>query len=134
MERLTMKKRFENYRPDEETTTVCVDGHMMHTVESIERIDDYLVVDHTERYLTGEVVDKLAYYEDLEEQGLLLKLHFGIGDVVYEVVDGADGNYCVIARKCRTYALLCTLNEKVGKTVFLTKEEAEEALRKKVDK
>ena len=75
--------------------------------------------------------EDLKHISDLleaEEQGLLLKLHFGIGDVVYEVIAGADGECFVIARKCRTYALLCTLNEKVGKTVFLTKAEAEKAL------
>ena len=71
---------------------------------------------------------RLKEYEDLEEKGLLLRLHFGKGDVVYETVQGADGEYSVISRKCRTTALLVTLNEKVGKTVFLTKTEAEEAL------
>ena len=71
---------------------------------------------------------ELKSYKDLEEQGLLLKLHFGIGDIVYEVVSGADGDCSVVARKCRTKAVLVALNEKVGKTVFLTKSEAEKAL------
>lgn len=72
--------------------------------------------------------EKLAYYEDLEEQGLLIKLHFGIGDIVYEVVEGGDGNYFVMPRKCRTNALWIFLNDRVGKTVFLTRSEAEKAL------
>lgn len=33
--------------------------------------------------IRGEAVDKLARYEDLEEQGLLLKLPCKVGDTVY---------------------------------------------------
>lgn len=32
-----------------------------------------------------DVVHKLAEYEDLEEQGKLLKLPFAVGDTVYEI-------------------------------------------------
>ena len=72
--------------------------------------------------------DKLREYEDLEEQGKLLKLHFGLGEKVYEIQEDADGSFCVVARKCSTTILLYILNEKFGKTIFLTKEEAEAAL------
>lgn len=78
--------------------------------------------------------NKLAHYEDLEEQGLLLKLHFGKGDVVYEVVEGGDGEHYVVPKKCHTNALLIMLNEKVGERVFLTKAEAEKALEEMKEK
>ena len=35
----------------------------------------------------GKVVDKLAGYEDLEEQGLLLRLYCNVGDTVYCIED-----------------------------------------------
>ncbi len=35
-----------------------------------------------------EVLDKLAKYEDLEEQGKLLKPPFMVGDTVYRVING----------------------------------------------
>lgn len=81
-----------------------------------------------------KVFDELLEYRHLEEQGMLLKLHFGKGDVVYEIVHGADGERYIIPRKCMTSALLLTLNEKVGKTVFLTKSEAEKVLEEMKEK
>lgn len=75
-----------------------------------------------------DVIDKCAEYEDLEEQGRLIRLHFGISDVVYEVEEDVEGRHNVIARKCATNAMLFHLNKKVGKTVFLTRTEAEQAL------
>ncbi len=78
---------------------------------------------------------KLAEYEDLEEQGLLLKLPCKVGDIVYVIVeefeemyDSNSNYYCIYEEKFHPYML-----EDIGKYVFLTKEEAEEALRKKVD-
>lgn len=35
------------------------------------------------RFFDGDAVDKLAEYEDLEEQGKLLKLPCAVGDTVY---------------------------------------------------
>ena len=103
-----------------------------------------------------EAWSKLAKYEDLEEQGLLIKLPFKVGDDVYfipskinydlNVLSGLkecnrvyhqkikrisieDGHwYCI----CDKDAEYCTGNILVdiffGKTWFLTKEEAEKAI------
>lgn len=76
--------------------------------------------------------DKLAEYEDLEEQGLLLRLPCKIGTEVYS----AEKLYDTIGEK--TYKTFFVLSEKFnvnmiedfGKTVFLTKEEAEQALKR----
>ena len=78
--------------------------------------------------------DGFNRYMELEEQGLLIKLHFGIGDLVYELVKGEDGECFIVTMKCRTKYLLYLLNEKVGGTVFLTKEEAEAALAEMEDR
>ena len=102
----------------------------------------------------GKVINKLAEYEDLEEQGLLLKLPCKVGTEVYEIeqqfwIDrkgckdcvyfGNDGlgDYCDY---CEDEPAACTkivpreftmrMLEDFGKTVFLTREEAEQALEK----
>ena len=88
------------------------------------------------------VLQKLADYEDLEEQGLLLRLPCKVGDKVFKL---KQYNYCPvgICRKdiscseCRANTtfgivegkfMLKELKE-IGKTVFLTKAEAEQKLK-----
>ena len=99
---------------------------------------------------------KLKNYKDLEEQGLLLRLPCKVGDCIYRVNTGAKEpiikmrvlavNYkqfykdITVIRKDRTviriYAIndidmgeSCYLLEDFGKTIFLTKEEAEQKLK-----
>lgn len=103
-------------------------------------------------------IDKCAEYEDLEEQGLLLRLPCKVGDTVYTI--NIEYNYteceyeetadeCVFltcpnrGRDCHSKKIrLISINEfsvdslswlvdmieYFGKTVFLTREEAEQAL------
>lgn len=77
-------------------------------------------------YPIRAIMNKLAEYEDAEEQGLLLKLPCKVGETVYSVVE--DG--------LQIFELKFTLDFYVrrksdfGKTVFLTKEEAEHTLQK----
>ena len=92
---------------------------------------------------------KLAHYEDLEEQGRLIILPCAVGDTVYEVQE--------IRKRIQEYTVICihyshssiligweikdgngiysNLNgfeaSAIGKTVFLTKEEAEEKLKER---
>ena len=96
-----------------------------------------------------ECLLKLKEYEDLEEQGLLLKLPCKVGDIIYEVDEAILLDDVIEPIKCKvTYILLKTEIhidvevieghgigstytfelEDFGKTVFLTKEEAEKAL------
>ena len=87
-----------------------------------------------------DVVDKLAEYEDLEEQGLLLRLPCPIGTTVYNTtlwdditekveVDGKTIYRIVHKHKVSksTFSLGDIYN--FGKTVFLTKAEAERKLK-----
>lgn len=72
--------------------------------------------------------EKLREYEDLEEQGLLLKLPCKVGDEVWRIStqhdNYDDSPYKIVTRTTfRLDMLDCT-----GKTVFLTKAEAEKAL------
>ena len=91
----------------------------------------------------GKVVDKLASYEDLEEQGLLLRLPLKIGDTVYSVTRDFISEYtiCGIGKynegfffnwKCEKgiYINVRGFTEyDIGETVFLTQAEAEQKLK-----
>ena len=86
---------------------------------------------------------KLCEYEDLEEQGLLLRLPLKIGDTVYSVTRDFISEYtiCSIEKyneglffnwKCEKgmyVNLRGFTNYQIGKDVFLTKAEAEKKLK-----
>lgn len=92
------------------------------------------VVNHHENY-----IDKLAAYEDAEEQGRLLILPCKVGDVVY-YVDGGKSykakasafrfNESGVRVYCeRNFMGRIGFEGIFGRTVFLTREEAEAALK-----
>ena len=95
-----------------------------------------------------EMIKKLADYEDAEEQRLFLRLPCKVGDTIfylngklileYEVTGFAvdrTGAWLVYVehyadKTDKAYGYRFDV-DKIGKTVFLTKEEAEQALKKK---
>ena len=95
---------------------------------------------------SGVAIRRLAEYEDAEEQGLLFKLPVAIGDIVYRINEHADNPLIPMgvvsveikgiantfnAIKCKecifggefTYRF-----SDIGKTLFITKEDAEKFL------
>ena len=96
---------------------------------------------------TSKIVTKLADYEDLEEQGLLLRLPCKVGDTVYYISEGfiepctvetifisdytdKDGNCSYMAeihydREDCPYVSTEIYFTDIGKTVFLTRAEVE---------
>ena len=74
---------------------------------------------------TRMILEKLADYEDLEEQGRLVILPCKVGDDVYYILGIPNETPCAID-KC-TFEL-SDIN-KIGKTLFLTREEAEAKLK-----
>lgn len=92
-------------------------------------------------HIMWDIINRLAEYEDLEEQGLLLKLPCPYGTIVYEVTNyGVKGHWeedkyfvdewsglIVRERKFNRYMFA---EESIGKTVFLTEQEAQAALDK----
>lgn len=75
-------------------------------------------------------LEKLAKYEDLEEQGKLLKLPLAVGDTAYTLNPLPSGKTVVAETKADAFfCALCTLEGRFGKTVFATQEEAEQALK-----
>lgn len=100
----------------------------------------------------ADLRERLKVYEDAEEQGLLLRLPFKVGDTVYYISEGfiepckvevifladykdKDGNYSNMAeihfdRKDCPYVSTEIYFTDIGKEVFLTEEQAEQALKK----
>lgn len=92
-----------------------------------------------------QIYDRLAEYEDMEEQGLLVRLPCKVGDTVWikgdrfpavieEIRITDDGVYFAYVEYDKGYEETevwdngeFTLSD-IGKTVFLTREEAEKAL------
>ena len=111
---------------------------------AIEIINDL----HTERLeYTSEYIplidsaNKLAEYEDLEEQGLLLRLPCKVGTPVYNTTWWDDVTETITVKGTTYYRSIIkhTVSnsnfslrdlDKFGKEVFLTKEEAEAKLNK----
>lgn len=92
----------------------------------------------------GDILEKLAEYEDLEEQGLLLRLPVKAGDIVYIIsrnneiiplnVHGINirkDDFTILAKneKYRGYSILELLSKYESVDWFLTKAEAEQKLK-----
>lgn len=75
--------------------------------------------------ITTSVCEKLGEYEDLEEQGRLIKLPCKDGDIIHSVVE--DGLTIVELRF--SLGFYARRGSDIGKTVFLTKAEAEAKLK-----
>lgn len=84
--------------------------------------------DTVDQVFMHNAIDKLYEYEDLEEQGLLLKLPCKIGDTVYVI--GCKYRNGTFEKWINTGKFNYSDLEKMNKTVFLTKEEAEQELKR----
>ena len=72
------------------------------------------------------VYRKLKEYEDLEEQGRLIKLPCKVGDTVYHVV---QGRIVEVSNVDLFFLLLSVAENRFNNSVFLTKSEAEAKLK-----
>ena len=116
--------------------------------------EDGLTIPSYSDYTTRRIIERLAEYEDLEEQGLLLRLPCKVGDTVYCIYErytkcseneqefdeySCQGCECL---ECDSHKELYVQSQKVysldwivsnlkrfGKTVFLTQAEAEQKLK-----
>ena len=75
---------------------------------------------------SANVLNRLAEYEDLEEQGLLLRLPCKVGDTVYHVV---QGRIVEVSNVDLFFLLLSVAENRFNNSVFLTKSEAEQKLK-----
>ena len=94
---------------------------------------------------SANVLNRLAEYEDLEEQGLLLRLPCKVGSTLYQPISNRQINEYKAIGLCfditrnkfmyevayqiglEWYKTTCDF-DRINKTVFLTKEEAEQKL------
>lgn len=90
--------------------------------------------------LTTHILQELKEYRDLEEQGLLLKLPCKVDDTLYFVSRNKIIEELIVLKiTCQDKFIITFRDESndignvsekyIGKTVFLTKEEAEEKLK-----
>lgn len=116
-----------------------------HKIEVVENVTNVANINPERPYeqVVADCMKDYLKYRKLEEQGLLLKLPCKVGDKVYSVTRGFISKYiiCSIQKytegfffnwKCEEgiYANTRGFTEfEIGKTVFLTKEEAEQKLK-----
>ncbi len=74
------------------------------------------------------LIQKLGKYEDLEEQGLLLKLPCKVGDTVFCIHMYSGGGRVSDWGEMFLSNFSISMYDDFGKTVFLTQAEAEKAL------
>mgnify|MGYP000323432042 CR=1 FL=1 len=104
--------------------------------------DDNITRAREREELAQQAIDRLAEYEDMEEQGLLVRLPCKVGDRVYQVIDDCTfPGDCGTKRMCKgceyrnlfieknTFRLyLLTDDGKLRRGYYRTREEAEKAL------
>lgn len=83
------------------------------------------IKEYWEHKQVAEYLRKFKDYEDLEEQGRLLKLPCKDGDIIYSVVE--DG--LTIVKLRFSLGFYARRGSDIDKTVFLTKSEAEAKLK-----
>ena len=102
--------------------------------------EDGLTIPSYSDYPTRRIIERLTEYEDLEEQGLLLRLPCPIGTTVYNTTCWDDVTEKVevngetlyrIVHKHKVSKSTFSLGDfyNFGKTVFLTQAEAEQKLK-----
>lgn len=116
--------------------------------------EDGLITPSYSDYPIRRIIERLAEYEDLEEQGLLLRLPCKVGDTVYCIYErytkcseneqefdeySCQGCECLecdsykelYVQSQKAYSLDCIVSnlKRFGKTVFLTQAEAEQKLK-----
>ena len=103
--------------------------------------EDGLTIPSYSDYPTRRIIERLAEYEDLDEQGLLFRLPVPIGTTVYKFEPLAKGTERYIKTTITRYEVfkdsvwLAFANglgrniEDFGKYVFITKAEAEQKLK-----
>lgn len=108
------RKQADNYR-----TYSLQDGHVWN--DNIEGCEDCA----KEHEQLAEWLTQLKEYQQLEKQGRLIKLPCKVGDDVYYILGIPNETPCTIDK--------CTFDlsdiNKIGKTLFLTKSEAEAKLK-----
>ena len=120
MERLTLDETIKyikevvcKNRKNKEKNTIVIPNSFISSADCAEKYEQ-----------VAKWLKELKSYKDAEEQGLLVRLPCKVGTEVYYILGIPNKTPCVID-KC--VFELSDIN-KIGKTVFLTREEAEKKL------
>lgn len=123
------------FEEDESFDELMVD----HLQDGIDSIHGLIALFYRNLWAMADLWGRLKHYEDLEEQGLFVKLPCKLGDTVYWVNDhyGSCGGYRVTQETVSRFIfdeelIVCMGGPKDGvfqKTVFLTEWQAEQAMR-----
>lgn len=160
------RKLLKQYAEGDDAFT-CDDDFDEYMVDCLaygtDTIEGVIAVFYRNLWAQADLYEKLKHYEDLEEQGLLLRLPVKVGEPVYRICPKcndkhnescencawrgslsdcgcttyglwSDGQFspdeCTVVPYKVTWNYIPNLLKHFGKTVFLTKADAEEALRK----
>ena len=126
-------KLLEKYAdiPNKFTCDDDFDDFMMDSLQyGMDDIQGLLAVFYCNLWAMADLRERLKEYEDLEEQGKLLKLPCAVEDTVYRFYT-VDDETKIYEHRMTTLTNIVNIMEvgEIGKTVFLTKEEAEQALK-----
>ncbi len=107
----------------EEYITACLEDGM-------DSIEGLIALFYRNLWAMAGLREHLKFYEDLEEQGKLLRLPVAVGDTVYTLNPLMNGKTAIGETTADAFfCALVMLEGRFGKTVFLTREEAEAALK-----
>ncbi|MBQ7067030.1 MAG: hypothetical protein IJN92_09460 [Lachnospiraceae bacterium] len=112
--------------------------------DGMDSLEGLIALFYRNLWAMADLRERLKAYEDAEEQGLLLRLPCKVGDTVWYIDDDDDdyplkfiitkidveenGYLRYHAREKDNCGKIGFIKDDIGKTVFLTKEEAEQAL------
>lgn len=123
-------------------------------IDSFSDVRGLIALFYRNLWAMADLREKLKYYEDADEQGLLLRLPFKVGDTLYRVNKGAKEPvimmrviqlYIKQIHKDRTVMRIDAINDAdmgescylpcdIGERIFLTREEAEAKLKEMEEK
>ena len=99
-------------------------------INGVESMDLQCNLEFDEFNRVTDALNRLADYEDLEEQGKLLELPCAVGDTVYVLEKSQTGKYMVFCTTADSFSCaMWMLDGKFGKCIFPAYGEAEAALK-----
>ena len=125
---------------DDVSNEVFDDEMMENLMYGINDMQGLIALFYRNMWAMADLREKLKYFEDLEEQGLLLKLPCKVDDTLYFVSRNKIIEELIVLKITYQDKFIITFRDEsndignvsekyIGKTVFLTKEEAEEKLK-----
>lgn len=130
---------------DDAPNEVFDDEMMENLIYGMNNMRGLIALFYRNLWAMADLREKLKQYEDLEEQGLLVKLPCKVGDIVYQITRDFISEYQIRNFKCYDNGNIfidwkCIKGiyknvmgfhiDDIGKKVFLTKEAAEEELKR----